>query len=236
MQTAVPNGAGLHQIVTEVAVRAVIAPTAALGYPAPMLEGVAEYILHWFRAWGELTPLTALGLAAVFIVASFGVPRVLLNIGAGAVFGPWSIVIIQPSSTIGAVLAFLAARHVMADRVRRSLAGRPVLNAISRAIDSEGWRIVALLRLASPIPGPVANYAFGLTRIGLWPYTLATFICTLPLSLLQVYLGATGRAALVEDGWSSLKLGMTIAGLASFAIVMWLVSRRARAALQARQV
>jgi uncharacterized membrane protein YdjX (TVP38/TMEM64 family) len=200
-----------------------------------MLDGATEYILHWFRTWGELTPLTSLGLAAVFIVASFGIPRILLNIGAGAVFGPWSIFIIQPSGTIGAVLAFLAARYIMADRLRRRFEGKPVLHAITGAIDSEGWRIVALLRLASPIPGPVANYAFGLTRIGLWPYTLATFICTLPLSVLQVYLGATGRAALVEDGWSPLKLGIMTAGLASLAIVMFLVSRKAKAALQARQ-
>jgi uncharacterized membrane protein YdjX (TVP38/TMEM64 family) len=200
-----------------------------------MLDGATEHILHWFRTWGELTPMTGLGLAAVFIVASFGIPRVLLNIGAGAVFGPWSIFIIQPSGTIGAVLAFLAARYMMADRLRRRFEGKPVLQAITGAIDSEGWRIVALLRLASPIPGPVANYAFGLTRIGLWPYTLATFTCTLPLSVLQVYLGATGRAALVEDGWSPLKLVIMTAGLVSLAIVMLLVSRKARAALRAHQ-
>ena len=201
-----------------------------------MLEDTTDYILHWFRTWGELTPATSLSLAAVFIIASFGIPRFLLNIGAGAVFGPWSILIIQPSGTIGAVLAFLAARYMMAERLRRRFEGRPVLQAVAQAIDSEGWRIVALLRLASPIPGPVANYAFGLTRIGLWPYTIATFICTLPVSVLQVYLGATGRAALIDDGWTPFKLGMTIAGLVSFAIVMFLVSRRAKAELQARQL
>jgi uncharacterized membrane protein YdjX (TVP38/TMEM64 family) len=200
-----------------------------------MLDGATDHILHWFRTWGELTPATSLALAAVFIVASFGIPRVLLNVGAGAVFGPWSILIIQPSGTIGAVLAFLAARYMLAERLRRRFDGKPLLRAIAQAIDSEGWRIVALLRFASPIPGPVANYAFGLTRIGLWPYTIATFICTLPISVLQVYLGATGRAALIEDGWTPLKLGMMIAGLVSLAIVMFLVSRKAKAALQARQ-
>ena len=201
-----------------------------------MLQTTTDTFLHWFRTWGELTPATSLGLAAVFIVASFGIPRVLLNVGAGAVFGPWSILIIQPSGTVGAVLAFLAARYVMAERLRSRFDGKPVLQAVAKAVDSEGWRILALLRLASPIPGPVANYAFGLTRIGVWPYTIVTFICTLPLSLLQVYLGATGRAALIEDGWTPFKLGMMIAGLVSLALVMVLVSRRAKAALQAREV
>jgi uncharacterized membrane protein YdjX (TVP38/TMEM64 family) len=201
-----------------------------------MLQTTTDTILHWFRTWGELTPLTSLGLAAVFIIASFGIPRVLLNIGAGAVFGPWSILIIHPSSTIGAVLSFLAARYVVAEPLRRRFDQKPSLRAVAQAVDSEGWRILALLRLASPIPGPVANYAFGLTRIGLLPYTIVTFICTLPLSLLQVYLGATGRAALIEEGWTPLKLGMLIAGLASLAIVTVLVSRKAKAALQARQV
>jgi uncharacterized membrane protein YdjX (TVP38/TMEM64 family) len=128
------------------------------------------------------------------------------------------------------------ARYVLAERLRRRFDGKPMLQAIAQAVDSEGWRILALLRLASPIPGPVANYAFGLTRIGLWPYTIVTFLCTLPLTLLQVYLGATGRAALIEEGWTPFKLGMMVAGLASLAIVMVMVSRKAKAALQARRV
>lgn len=209
-----------------------IAPILIFGYPGAMLDGAAEHILHWFHAWGELTPMTSLGLAAVFIVASFGIPRVFLNVGAGAVFGSWSLVVIQPSATIGAVLAFLTARHMLADRLRGRFDGKPVFQAIANAIDGEGWRIVALLRLASPVPGPVANYAFGLTRIGVWPYTIATFIFTLPLSVLQVYVGATGRAALVEDTLSPLKLGIMLVGLVCLATVVVLVSRKARTALR----
>lgn len=197
-----------------------------------MLESATEHLLHWFQAWGELTPVTSLGLAAVFIVASLGIPRVLLSIGAGAVFGPWSLAIIQPSATIGAVIAFLAARHLIADRLRHRFAGKPAIHAIANAIDGEGWRIVALLRLASPAPGPVANYAFGLTRIGFWPYTIATFIFTLPQTVLYVYVGVSGRAALIEDTGSPLKLGIMIAGLVSLAAVTFLVSRKARTALQ----
>ena len=201
-----------------------------------MLESAAGHILHWFQTWGELTPVTSLGLAAVFIVASLGIPRTLLSIGAGAVFGPWSLAIIQPSATIGAALAFLAARHLIADRLRRRFAHRRVLQAIANAIDSEGWRIVALLRLASPVPGPVANYAFGLTGIGFWPYVIATFIFTLPQSALYVYIGATGRAALVGETLSPLKLGIMVAGLVSLAAVTLLVSRKARTALRSLEV
>ena len=41
---------------------------------------------------------------------------------------------------------------------------------------------------------------------------------------------------LIEGGWTPFKLFMTIAGLASLAIVTVLVSRKAKAALQARHV
>jgi uncharacterized membrane protein YdjX (TVP38/TMEM64 family) len=176
-----------------------------------MIEGAAGQLFDWFRTWGDLTPTTGLALAAIFIVASLGLPRVLLSISAGAAFGLGSLLIVQPSTTIGAVVAFLAARYLIADRVRRRIDTRPVLQAIAGAIDSEGWRIVALIRLASPVPSSLSNYVFGITRIGLAPYTIATLICTLPQNFLYIYLGATGRAMLLEETLSPLQLGLMLA-------------------------
>jgi uncharacterized membrane protein YdjX (TVP38/TMEM64 family) len=195
---------------------------------------LVDHLLQWFKDWGELTPLTSVSLAAVFIIASFGVPRLFLTVGAGAVFGPWSLLVIQPSTTIGALLAFLFARYLFADRLQRRFNSRnnSMLRIIANAIDSEGWRIVALIRLASPIPGPVANYLFGLTRIGVWPYTLATFIFTFPQTIIFVYVGAAGRAALVEEASSPLKIGLMLAGCLCLCAVTFLVSRKARVAVR----
>jgi uncharacterized membrane protein YdjX (TVP38/TMEM64 family) len=193
-----------------------------------MLDSALGPILDWLRNGGELTPVSGLGLAGIFIVASFGIPRVLLNIGAGAAFGFWSFLVVQPSATAGAVLVFLSARYLIAKHVRRHIQAKPVLKAIAGAID---WRVVALSRLASPIPSPIANYIFGVTPISVWPYAAATFLFTIPQNVLQIYLGATGRAILLEETLSPLSLALMLAGLACLATTTLIVVRRARSAL-----
>ena len=194
-----------------------------------MLESGWGEVLAWLQSCSELTALWCLGLAAIFIIASFGIPRVLLNLAVGATFGPWALLIIQPSATIGAVLAFLVSRHLLADRIRRHAEAKPLLEAIVASID---WKVVALIRLASPIPSPVATYLFGVSKVGVWPFAVATFIFTLPQNVLQIYLGATGRAMLLEDTASPLQLSLMLAGLACLAGGVLVVARRARLALQ----
>jgi uncharacterized membrane protein YdjX (TVP38/TMEM64 family) len=201
-----------------------------------MLDPITAQILDWFRYWGELTPATGVFVAAIFVVASLGIPRVLLSVGTGAAFGMWSLAIVQPSATIGALLAFLISRHLVAQRARRRLETNPVATAIAEAIDSEGWRIVALIRLASPIPSSVASYVFGLTRIGVVPYTIATLVFTLPQNILFVYLGATGRAVMSDGALSPLQLGLFALGLVCLGLAVFLISRTAARALRARRI
>ena len=68
------------------------------------------------------------------------------------------------------------------------------MRVIADAVDEEGWRIVALLRFASPTPSSVQNYVFGVTRIGFWPYTLASIVFVIPQTVFYVYLGSVGRS------------------------------------------
>jgi len=39
---------------------------------------------------------------------------------------------------------------------------------------------VAFTRLIPLFPFNLLNYAFGMTRVGFWPYALTTFVCMLP--------------------------------------------------------
>ena len=99
------------------------------------------------------------------------------------------------------------------------------------AVNAEGWRIVALCRLASPIPSTIQNAIFGLTRIALWPYTWATFVFTIPQIILYVYLGAIGKAALLGES-GGVNLGVMIAGGLTFLVVVLLITRRVRASMR----
>src|SRR4029453_19471662 len=105
------------------------------------------------------------------------------------------------------------------------------LEAIAEAVDKEGWRIVALMRLGAPAPSGLLNYLFGLTRINLVTFILATLVFSTPQVLLFTFLGATGRAALLEDKPLGLALVPMLATVAVIALFEWRVRRLLGAAM-----
>jgi uncharacterized membrane protein YdjX (TVP38/TMEM64 family) len=55
-----------------------------------------------------------------------------------------------------------------------------------------------LMRFGGPAPNCVQHYVFGLTGIGLLPYSLITLIFTLPQIVLYAYIGQSGRAVVMQ--------------------------------------
>jgi uncharacterized membrane protein YdjX (TVP38/TMEM64 family) len=193
---------------------------------------VTQALVDFLRRWGELSPSSAAVLALVFVAGGLvPVPRTFLTLAAGVVFGMAAIPIIMPATTIGCLIAFLFARYLFADRLWRWIERKPKLLAIMNAVNAEGWRIVALCRLASPIPSTIQNALFGVTRIGLWPYLWSTFVFTIPQIILYAYLGAIGKAALLGES-EGLNLGLMIAGGLTFLTVVLLITRRVRASMR----
>ena len=192
---------------------------------------LTQTLVDFLRRWGEMSPSAAAVLALVFVAGGLvPVPRTFLALAAGVVFGMASVPVIMPAAAAGSLIAFLLARYLFADRLWRALETRPKLLAIMNAVNAEGWRIVALCRLASPIPSTIQNAMFGLTRIGLWPYLWSTFVFTTPQVILYVYLGAVGKAALLGEA-HGLNLGVMAAGGLTFLIVVLLITRRVRASM-----
>ena len=194
---------------------------------------VTQTLVEFLRRWGELNVSSAAVLALVFVAGGLvPVPRTFLNLAAGVVFGMAAIPIIMPATTLGCLIAFYFARYLFAERLWRMIERKPKFLAIMNAVNAEGWRVVALCRLASPIPSTIQNALFGLTRIETWPYTWATFVFTIPQVVLYVYLGAIGKAALLGES-SSVNLGVMAAGGLTFLIVITLITRRVRASMRA---
>jgi len=191
----------------------------------------SERIVQWLESWGHLDLPAACVLATLVVASSFlPFPRTFVFIGAGAAFGMRSLLVILPVAAVASVLAALLARYVLRDWVERQIEKRATWRLIAQAVNDEGWRIMALMRFFGPMPNSAQNYLFGLTKIGLLPYFLITTICTAPQLIFFNYLGASGRALLLEDG-SSLKRGLIVAAAISMAAIVFLVSRRVRAIL-----
>jgi uncharacterized membrane protein YdjX (TVP38/TMEM64 family) len=167
-------------------------------------------------------------------------PGSILTLGAGVVFGlARGAVIVSISATLGATAAFLVGRYAARDWVAGKIAGNPKFKAIDEAVAHEGWKIVGLTRLSPVFPFNLLNYAFGLTRVSLWHYVLASWIGMMPGTVMYVYLGsvagdlaaAGSRASRTPAEWALYAVGLA----ATIGVTVY-VTRLARRALARRAV
>lgn len=179
-------------------------------------------LAQWVQSAGLAAPLLFMLLYAIATV--FFLPGSVLTLAGGALFGPLLGTFYNlTGATLGALLAFLVARYLASDWVAQRAGGR--LKQLIAGVEVEGWRFVAFTRLVPLFPFNLLNYALGLTRIRLWHYLLATYVCMLPGALAYTYLGYAGREA-VGGGEGLIQKGLlALALLASVAFLPRLVSR-----------
>jgi len=193
---------------------------------------VTDILVDWLRNFGALSLTSGLMVVLIFIAAAFVfVPRTFLMLAIGGLYGFAALPLVMIGATLGSVLAFLVARYLFADMVQNWIDRHPRLRVIANAVDAEGWRIVGLLRFASPAPSSVQNYVFAVTRIGFWPYALATFFFAMPSAAFNVYIGAVGRSLMLEDASSPISMMLTLLAAACVTGTAFLIWRRARLSL-----
>ena len=161
-------------------------------------------------------PLVFIGL---HVAASlFFVPRTLLALAAGLIFGMWwGIVWAALGSLAGALAGFLTARYINAGLVEGANPTR--LAALLGYAERGGWRMVAVLRLVPIIPHSLTNYALGVTRLQLGAYAVGSLLGQLPLTVAYAGLGAAGgRALLGAANWRHDVLWPTLIGLGALAL------------------
>jgi uncharacterized membrane protein YdjX (TVP38/TMEM64 family) len=142
---------------------------------------------------GPLGPVVYMTVYAVATILFL--PGALFGIAGGMLFGPlWGTLWNLIGATAGAALAFLMARYLAADWVSRRTGG--LLQRLIAGVEAEGWRFVAVARLAPFVPFNLLNYALGLTRIRFGPYVLASLLCMAPGAIAFTWLGFAGKEAL----------------------------------------
>jgi len=164
-------------------------------------------------------PIAPFVFIAIHILGSlFFVPRTLLALGAGMVFGIWwGVVWAAVGSLVGAVAGLLAARYVYAGFTRQIDPTR--LRMLLARAERGGWRMVAILRLVPIIPHSLTNYALGLTRIGIGPYALGSLVGQLPLTIAYADLGAAGGRVIIGGAdWRHEILWPSLVGLTALAL------------------
>jgi uncharacterized membrane protein YdjX (TVP38/TMEM64 family) len=179
---------------------------------------VTHDMVEWLQRLGELGTWSALALGLFFAAVGLVVlPRTPFIVAADATFGLAAAPIILVGGTLGSVVAFLLSRSIASSRFQQWLERYPSLQAVAHAVDLEGWKIVALLRLGVPIPHAATNYMLGLTRIGFSSYVAATMIFSIPQIVLFCFVGSAGRATLLDGS-------RTLSSLVSLALAVTLIA------------
>ena len=178
-----------------------------------------EQELGRFGAWSPILFVLVYSLATVLFV-----PGSILTVVGGALFGPlWGTLWNLSGATLGATLAFAIARYIGAEWVARR--GGERLARMIRGVEEEGWRFVAFVRLVPLFPFNLVNYAFGLTRVGLGEYAIASFVCMAPGAVAYTYLGYAGLQAASGRAGAIHKALLALALLAAVAFMPRLVRR-----------
>ncbi len=186
------------------------------------------------EAYRSAHPGLAAGLffLTYVVVTGLSIPgAAVLTLLAGAIFGLlWGTVLVSFASTIGASLAFLAARFLLREWVQSSFGER--LRAINEGVRKDGAFYLFTLRLVPAFPFFAINLVMGLT-----PMPLRTFFWVSQLGMLAgtiVYVNAGTQLARIDSlaGIASPALLLSFALLGLFP----LLARKALELVRAHQV
>ncbi|MFF0225182.1 TVP38/TMEM64 family protein [Streptomyces sp. NPDC004629] len=183
--------------------RALLSPWSRLSLLVTLLAAAAAAMLLFepqrLLTHGWPPQLGGYAAAAVFAVA-YGlctvpfVPRPLLNLAAGALFGSsLGLGTALVGTVLGAALAFGLGRVLGQDALRPLLRGR-WLRAADGQLSRHGFRSMMAARLFPGVPFWAANYCAAVSRMGWLPFLLATALGSIPNTAAYVVAGARASA------------------------------------------
>lgn len=174
------------------------------------------------------------GAAVVLFAAAYGVctaafvPRPLLNLAAGALFGtqlglPAAIA----GTVLGAGIAFGLGRFLGQEALRPLLRGR-WLTAVDGQLSRHGFRSMMAVRLFPGVPFVAANYCAAVSRMGWTPFLLATGLGCVPNTAAYVIAGS--EAGSPTSPAFLLAMGFIVLTGAGAAVLAWFKRHRLRPA------
>jgi uncharacterized membrane protein YdjX (TVP38/TMEM64 family) len=152
--------------------------------------------LEALRAARPLAVATAFFLVYVAVTGLSLPGAALMTLAAGALFGlVEGTILVSFASTIGATIAFLAARFLFRDAVVRRLGAR--LHAIEEGMARDGAFYLFSLRLVPVFPFFLVNLLMGLTSIRARTFAAVSQAGMLPGTI--VYVNAGTELAAIES-------------------------------------
>jgi len=167
----------------------------------------SDLLLSNIRELGALGPLLVVGLMVLAIVFN-PLPSAPIAIAAGAAYGhTFGTIYIVTGAEIGAICAFLIARTVGAEMIKK-LVG----NSFSLGRFSSQNALTAAVFVSRLIPFmsfDLVSYAAGLTTLRFWRFAMATLLGLVPISFVLAHMGSE----IVDSSGLKLTVITLLAGL-----------------------
>ncbi|MEU1179110.1 TVP38/TMEM64 family protein [Streptomyces sp. NPDC005820] len=169
---------------------ALLVALLALAGSSVLLFEPQRLLAHgWPPQVGGVTAAVVFAVAYGLCTVAF-VPRPLLNLAAGAVFGSAvGLSAALAGTVLGAGLAFGLGRVLGQDALRPLLRGR-LLKAADGQLSRHGMRSMLGARLFPGLPFWGVNYAAAVSRMRWTPYLVATALGSIPNTAAYVVAGA----------------------------------------------
>nr|WP_243274772.1 TVP38/TMEM64 family protein [Streptomyces albus] len=212
-----------------------LSPWSRLALLAVLLCGAATAMLlyepqrlladGWPSQFGGGLAVAVFGAAYGLCTAAF-VPRPVLNVAAGVLFGAQAGTFSATAGTvIGAGIAFGLGRLLGQDALRKLLRGRWI-TAADRQLSKHGFRSMLVIRLLPGVPFAASNYGAAVSRMRWLAFLSATALGSVPNTAAYVIAGSragtpTSPAFLASFGF------IALSGLAG-AVFAWRKRTRLR--------
>jgi len=137
----------------------------------------------------------------VYITATtLFIPGTIITLIGALLFGTWfGTLYTVIGATLGATAAFYVARYGGREFIAKLLKGKFI--KFDEGIEKNGFKIAFFFRLIPLFPFNALNFAFGLTKIKVKDYFLATMIGIIPGTFIYTYLFATIGEKVVTGGF-----------------------------------
>ncbi|GGG68214.1 TVP38/TMEM64 family protein [Corynebacterium pelargi] len=123
------------------------------------------------------------------LITQFPIPRTVMTLSAGVLFGPkLGIALALGATTCSAAISLLLVRSLFGPLVI-PLLQHPRIDTINARLEQRGWLAVTSLRMIAAVPFSFLNYAAAFSAVGVIAFSIATFIGSFPGTVLTVILG-----------------------------------------------
>mmetsp|Transcript_40674 Transcript_40674/g.115124 ORF Transcript_40674/g.115124 Transcript_40674/m.115124 type:complete len:335 (+) Transcript_40674:191-1195(+) len=164
-------------------------------------EPLAE-MLTWLESHNNTRGMVTFIIVEAIAVALL-LPAVPLIIAAGVVFGfTKGTMCVWCAASIGQIGAFLLSRYLLRDFLVALMQKRfSEWEALDKAIQVEGWKLILLLRASPLVPYSVLNVLLGSSSITFRTFAFFSTIGIIPECMITVYFGTlAGNIANVVNG------------------------------------